>query len=229
MDAGTERQRARPTRGACDVETLGVAGHSIAVGSQLAHHHHRAGGKADAPKLDIPLQQARCERRHWLEAQDLLDRTASQLWPLGEQLPLLGVGCEQTQGVGELRLRRLDTADQHVQHQVHALDVAQTIAFLLGAHELRHKIVAWPCTALGDQRGAVLVELGAGAFDLIAPREQGGTVELLLDETRPALEKRRVGERGTDHTSDRLSGVGLAERADGLAALRRRQLFPYGR
>ena len=50
-----------------------------------------------------------------------------QLRVLAQRLPLLGVLGEQPQAVRELALRRVDAADEHVQHEVEQLDVVGAV------------------------------------------------------------------------------------------------------
>ena len=59
-----------------------------------------------------------------------------------EQLPLLGMGGEQPQRVGELRLGRVDPADEHVEDQVSQLGVVEAIVAVAGGDQGREQVLA---------------------------------------------------------------------------------------
>ena len=192
--------------------------HPVAVARERAHHHDRVRREGDVAVLDLLVQQARGERRDRLEAEQLLHRRRRELGPLGEQLPLVRMLREHAQAVGELRLRRVHPAHEHVQHEVHALGVVEPVALVRGGDQGGDQVVAGVVLAALDQRARPLVELLAGALDRVALVHQAGRVELALDQVRPLVQPRRVLERRAHHRGDRERRVGLREVAHELAA-----------
>ena len=59
-------------------------------------------------------------------------RGASAVGVGAQRRPLVGALGQQAHGVGELALRRVDAADEDVEHEVLQLDVRQPVALLLG-------------------------------------------------------------------------------------------------
>ncbi len=119
--------------------------------------------------------------------------------------------------MGELGLRRVDPADEHVQHEVHALHVRQPIALLLGGDQRRDQVLARIVAAALDQRACPLVELLARSLDRVALAHQARPVELALDQVGPLVELGRVLQRRAHHRRDRQRRVRLAEGSDELA------------
>ena len=101
MDAGAEGQRALAGALAGDVE-LGAAALGVAVGLMGADDHDRVLGEDDAAVLDLLHHDPRRERGHRRDADDLRDGVGGAVGLAAEQLPLVGVGGEQPQRVGEL-------------------------------------------------------------------------------------------------------------------------------
>ena len=74
---------------------------------------------------------------------DLLDRRGAPApGRSASSCPLLRVLGEQPQRVGELALRRVDAADEHVEHEVDELDVGEPVAVLLGGDQRRDQVLA---------------------------------------------------------------------------------------
>ena len=92
----------------------------VAVGGDRGGEHDRPLGEDDVAVVDLLAGDPRGQRGDRLEAQDLLGRRRRELRVLVEQSPLVGVGGEQPQAVGELRLGRVDAADEDRAHQVDA-------------------------------------------------------------------------------------------------------------
>ena len=118
----------------------------------------------------------------------------------------------------ELGLRRVDAADEDVEHEVHALDVGEAVAVGLGGQQRRDEVLAGVVAAGGEQRVGVVVELDHGLLDELALGHERLGVELLLDPVGPVVQPRRVGQRGAHHRRDDQRRVGLGEGLDELAA-----------
>ena len=99
----------------------------------------------------------------------------------GEQLPLLGVAGEQPQRVGELRLGRVDAADEHVEDQVSQLGVIEAVVAVARRDQGREQVVA-------------------GLGPLLARRARRGT--------RRAPRRRARPRRGARRASGRRTGAG---------------------
>ena len=136
---------------------------------------------------------------------------------LGQQRPLLRVVGEQPQRVGELRLGRVDAADQDVEDEVDELDVGEPVALLLGGDQRGDEVLAGLRAAAVEQLARVRVELGHRLLDGRALLDHAHP-ELALDQVRPLPELLRVVERRAHNRRDHLARVGLAEGGDGVAA-----------
>ncbi len=174
-------------------------------------------GKSRVAVLDVLDQDPRGERRHRGDADHLRDGVRGALGLAGQQLPLLGMAGEHPQRVGELRLRGVDAADEHVQDQVAQLRVVEAVVAVARGDQRRQQVVAGLGALLGDQLVEVRVELLARALDLVAVAGQGRAVELELDPPRPVGEPLGVAGRRADHGGDRHRRVGLRERCDRVA------------
>ncbi len=130
-----------------------------------------------------------------------------------------GAPRQQPQRVRELRLRRVDAADQHVEDEVDQLDVGEPVALLLGRDQLRDQVVAGRAAAQLQQLAGVGVELLDGPLDPRPLAHQHRRVELALDPVRPLVQARRVGERRAHHGRDRQRRVRLRERLDEVERL----------
>jgi hypothetical protein len=165
----------------------------------------------------------RGERRDRLVAKRLLDRCARERGLVHQRRPLLGVFRQKPDGVRQLALGCVDAADQHVQHEIDALLLAETIAFPFGGKQRGDQIVGGMAAILAagcDQRVRVLVELLHGQLDTGTLVHHRGGVELSLDPVRPVVKPRRVGQRRPHHGGDRLGGIGLGKGLHELAAPR---------
>ena len=218
VDARAERQRLRVAAVGRDVERLGIALHAVAITRKRADHHDAVGREGDPAVLHLLVEKPRGERRDRLVAEQLLHRRRRQLRPLGEQRPLVRVLREHAQPVGELRLRRVHAADEHVQHEVHALGVVEPVALVRGRDQGRDEVVAGIVAAALDQSSRPLVELRTGSLERLALVREAVRVELALDQVRPLVQLRRVVERRAHHGRDRERRVRLREVADELAA-----------
>ena len=156
--------------------------------------------------------------RDRLVAQGLLDRAGGQRRVGVQRGPLVGVLGEQADGVRELGLRRVDAADEDVEHEVDALDLRQPVAVGLGGQQRRDEVVAGVVAAGGQQRVGVVVELDDGLLDQLALGHQRLGVELLLDPVGPVVQARRVAQRRAHDRRDDQRRVGLGEGLDELAA-----------
>ena len=133
----------------------------------------------------------------------------------------------------ELALRRVDAAVHHVEHQVHALLLAEPVALALGRDQCRGEVVARVAAPLLDQVPDVRLELDRRLLELLAARHHGDRVELALQEVREPCRRGPVLERRAHDGCDHLCRVRRGELRDELAAAalgqRLEQLRPAAR
>ena len=215
-------------RSAVMSNVVGLALHAVAVAGERADHHDRALGEGHVAVLDLLVQEARGERRDRLVAQQLLDRRRRAARArAASSSHCSGCAANRRSAVRELRLRRVDAADQHVQHEVHALDVGEPVALLLGGDQRRDQVVAGVVAARARSarrptrrtprrrarsRSRSFIRLGGSNWRWIR-----------FDHS---CSLRRVLERRAHHRRDRQRRVGLGERLHELAAARARQRLP---
>ena len=204
-----------------DVELLGRGqALAVAVGTEGGDHHDRVLGERDVAVDDVLEHDPAVERDDRLVAHDLLDGLRHELGALAQQRPLVGMLGEQPDPVSELALRRVDAADEHVEHEVDQLVVAQPIALVAGGDERRDEVVAGRPAPVREHLARPRVELLAGSLDAFALGQQARPVELTLDPVGPFVQARGVGQRRAHDRGDRQRRIGLGERVDELAAPR---------
>ena len=179
-------------------------------------------GKVDVAVGDVLQRDPRRERRDRLEADDLLDGLRGEQRVAGQQLPLVGVLGEQPDRVGELALGRVDAADEHVEHEVEQLDVAEPVALLLGGDQGGDQVVAGVGAAAAEQLAGVGVELDDRLLDLRrAPRAPSSRTGAGSSATSPTGGR---GPRSARPSRSRSPArVGLGERLDEVGAASRRR------
>ena len=200
-----------------DVELVEVA-LAVAISGERADHDHRSLREGHVAELHILDHDPRGERGDRLEAEHLLHRLRRQLGPLGQETPLVRPRGEQPHRVRELRLGRVHPAHEHVEHEVHALDLGEPVALLLGGEQRRHEVVARVAAARGEHALAPHVELAHRLLDPLAVVHQAGRVELTLDPVGPLMQPRCVLQRSAHDGRDRQRRVGLGEVGHELAA-----------
>ncbi len=99
-------------------------------------------GEDDPAVLDLLQHDPGGEGRHRGDADDLRDGVGGALGLAAEQLPLIGMRREQPQRVGELRLRRVDAADEDVEDEVAQLVVVKAVVAVVRGDQDRQQVVA---------------------------------------------------------------------------------------
>ncbi len=197
--------------------------------AERADHQHRAGGELDVPVLDRLAQHPRREGRDRLVAQRLLRRPGSHpLRVLAQRRPLVRSLGEEAERVGELALRGVHPADEHVEHEVLQLHPGEPVALLLGRDQRRDQVVGGRAAPPLDQRPDPGVELGdlvvdRGELGLVGERDR---VELALDPHRPVVQAVGVLGRGAHHRRDHAGRVGPGDGLDQVAAPGRGDVLP---
>ncbi len=160
-----------------------VSGSANTAGSRFASAkrdgHERSGGEDHVAVLDVAAGESSGTANCAEVTHRFLDGTRRELWPLGEQRPLVGMLGEQGHRTTELVASRVGATDDHGVDHHHELVVGQLVAGLFGSDQVGQQIVRRLAASFGDQAAGVLAEL------VLRPHDQ---FELVDDIGREDLE-----------------------------------------